>query len=426
VARTPRTGTALTHRMVLLFAGPPAATPGWAAPNTSMRGRVEPTLNGWAARLLGDARKVRCIVERLVGDGTGDEVLETIEVPLSELKLAPIDVVYGVDVSPRGAGASALEQRLLYHLRHRSGGVGDAARLRIRHTRPADAPFRDLFLADIIQQARALRRLLTGARALDATDLDLPERAATGTLDLAGLTTRVTNAETTLRSLHTAIVRQLKKGAEADAESLRSVILRCDGFGLTGAVPAVASGDEAGTRGRLAAQLALLLKDVESRLARGAALAAQAPTVDAADSPHALRRHLAERLDAVFGAGFVAMPGFTCDHAAELAAALGDSTAVQGGDPLAARYLVRARQTRARSAGAPECRNARRRGAGHRRAAAPVGRAAAASGRRALGRPAARAGRGDSTRPAVAGAPDDGLVRDGAGGNRGAERAADR
>jgi hypothetical protein len=344
VGRTPRTGTALTHRMALLFTGPPAAPPGWGAPLTSMRARVEPILNGWAARLFGNPRKLRCVVERL---DDGDEVLETIEVPLSELKLAPIDVVYSVDASPRGAGASVLEQRLLYHLRHRAGGVGDAARLQVRQGRPPDAPPGDLFLSDVIQQARALRRLLTGARSLDATDLDLPERATSGTLDLAGLTTRVTNAETTLRSLRTAITRQLQKGPDADAESLRGVILRCDGFGLVGAVPAVASGDDAGARGALAAQLALLLKEVEARLARGVALAAQMPTVDAADSTQALRRHLAERLEVVFGAGFIAMPAFTCGNGAELSAALADSTAVQGGDSLAVvTWLERGKRAR--------------------------------------------------------------------------------
>ena len=80
----------------------------------------------------------------------------------------------------------------MYHVRQRPGGVGDAARLRLRSARPAGAAASELFLADAIEQARALRRLFGGARPLDAVDLDLPERAAAGTLDLAGLEARVT------------------------------------------------------------------------------------------------------------------------------------------------------------------------------------------------------------------------------------------
>ena len=51
-------------------------------------------LNSWAAKLLGNPKKVRCTVEMLDGDGA---VLETHKVLLSDLKLAPLDVVYGVE-----------------------------------------------------------------------------------------------------------------------------------------------------------------------------------------------------------------------------------------------------------------------------------------------------------------------------------------
>src|SRR4029453_15421149 len=65
VARTPRSGIALTHRLLLLLSGEPAATTGWAATSTSVRATAEPVLNAWAAKLLGDPRKVRCVIERL-------------------------------------------------------------------------------------------------------------------------------------------------------------------------------------------------------------------------------------------------------------------------------------------------------------------------------------------------------------------------
>ena len=148
-----------------------------------------------------DPRTIRCVVERLdeAGETTG-----TIELPLAELDLAPLDVVFSVEASPRAGQASALEERLLYHVRQRPGGAGDAARLRIRSARPGDAP-NELFLADAIEQARALRRLFGGARPLDAVDLDLPERAAGGTLDVGSLEARLLEAETGLSELGDAI-----------------------------------------------------------------------------------------------------------------------------------------------------------------------------------------------------------------------------
>ena len=54
---TPRTGTAVTHRVAMLFAAEPGPTPpGWAA--TSPRAAADPVLAAWAGRLLGPATGV--------------------------------------------------------------------------------------------------------------------------------------------------------------------------------------------------------------------------------------------------------------------------------------------------------------------------------------------------------------------------------
>ena len=71
VARMPRSGIALTHRLLMLWSGTAQRDHrlGCRA-STSARATAEPMLNAWAARLLGDPRKVRCTVERL-DDATG-------------------------------------------------------------------------------------------------------------------------------------------------------------------------------------------------------------------------------------------------------------------------------------------------------------------------------------------------------------------
>lgn len=57
VAHPTRSGTALTHRLLLLFSGAPVVNPGWPATASSRRASAEPMLNAWASKLLGNAGK---------------------------------------------------------------------------------------------------------------------------------------------------------------------------------------------------------------------------------------------------------------------------------------------------------------------------------------------------------------------------------
>ena len=92
-----------------------------------------------------------------------------------------------------------------------------------------------------------------------------------------------------------------------------------------------------------AAQARTVLAAVGGRLEEGARLRGLS---DAADAP----RRLDERMRAVFGPAFLALPRFSCppEQASELGAALDGSTDLQGGDPLAvSTWLVRAQRVRA-------------------------------------------------------------------------------
>ena len=119
VVRTPRTGIALTHRLVTLFSGDPALSPEWAVPAIPFRADAEPYLNAWAAKLLGHPAKVRCVIERLE-PGTGN-VLESKEIRLDELGLAPLDFLYAVEGGQDGQQAE-IEQRMLYAVMRRPDG----------------------------------------------------------------------------------------------------------------------------------------------------------------------------------------------------------------------------------------------------------------------------------------------------------------
>ncbi len=343
VTRTPRSGIALTHRLLVLLSGEPGATTGWVAADRSPRATAEPVLNAWAARLLGDPRQVRCTLEQLDED-TG-AVVETRTLALSELRLAPLDVVYGVEAVPRAGQVSDLEQYVLYHAEHRVEGLPASARLHLQHARPADLAPDQLTLLDVLEQARAARRLFASARPADPEDLTPPERATSGTLDVAQLEARVGQAEKALQSAHKALDAVIKRGPTADAESLRSALIELAGFGLASAIPAVAAGDDATARAGLLMQATAVLKESIGRIDQIVALS----TEPAASDPRQRAAQGRERLRAVFGSTFVAMPLFTCGHAEELSAALAASTQAQGGDALAAHTWF-ARSERVRDA----------------------------------------------------------------------------
>ncbi len=126
VVRTPRTGIALTHRVVSLFSGEPQLPTHWSA--ISPRAKAEPHLNAWAARLLPNPAKVRCLVDQL--DAVTGNVLETKEIRLNQLDLPPLDYVYALAGGKSGQQAE-IEQRLLLEIMRRPEGFPAGSLLRI-------------------------------------------------------------------------------------------------------------------------------------------------------------------------------------------------------------------------------------------------------------------------------------------------------
>jgi hypothetical protein len=363
VVRTPRSGTGLTHRLLLLFSGTAPATPGWLNWNSAVRSAVEPMLNFWAFRQFGDGNRVRCTVEHF--DPANDQVLQTAHFPLAALAVAPLDVVYGVDVADSKGALSEIEQWVLYHAQ-RSGVFPADATLRLQHARPADLTANEITLFEVLEQARALRRLFGLARGAAPEDLAPPHSAADGTVDLANLETRAVRAENNLNTAHSGLQALTVGSAAPTAEALRTALLKLGALGVGPATPSVATGDGAQVVASLRGQARALLRESAARLARGAALRAQPAESD----PTGQRSRLLERIRAVLGEDFAVQPRFTVGsaRATEFAAALSASTAVQGGDPLEAQgWLIRSARVRDPAARLLHClRSAEVLGAGER------------------------------------------------------------
>jgi hypothetical protein len=156
VVRTPRSGTAVTHRLLIL-ADAPAST-GWPTDATQVRAKVEPALEAWAASVLGPANRVRLRVQR------GDTIED---LNLSSLKLSALDVLAMQD-----ADIEALFDGELITARDT--------------TWPANT----LTLDEFFELARSVRELVDGARALDARDLALPDPSGDPRIDTADLAAR--------------------------------------------------------------------------------------------------------------------------------------------------------------------------------------------------------------------------------------------
>jgi hypothetical protein len=330
VVRTPRTGVALTHRVVTLFSGDAQLPPHWSVTRNSFRADAEPHLNAWAARMLPNPANVRCLIERL--DPATERVLETKEVRLDQLGLAPLDYVYAIEGGKSGQQAE-IEQRILYAIARQRDGFAPGSLLRVNPIRKPEWKIDELSYGEFGELLRTARKLLTSGRALDDDDLNPPDRTTDFSADVSKLTERASRAEESVRQTSRDFQTQLSTPETASLEMLRELILRSAAFGVAGAVPLSVAGDFLPDRQVLLTQAGSIRKELEQRVVYldDLAIRFNAATARVEDR----HKHALARLQLVFGKAFIVLPLFKATNVEELERALADSEKVQGGDPLA-------------------------------------------------------------------------------------------
>jgi hypothetical protein len=329
VARTPRTGIALTHRVVTLFSGDPQLPPAWARRPNPFRANAEPHLNAWAAKLLGNPANVRCAVERL--DPATGKVLETKEIRLNKLRLTPLDFIYALEGGEREQQAE-IEQRILYAIMREPGGFAPGSLLRVNPGRKPGWKASELGYGEFNELLRTARKLIAGTRGIDADDLNPPERSANPGVDVVELEKRAAGAARSLRQTTNDLQQQLAAPETANPEALRELIARSAGFGVAGAVPLSAGGDALAERQVLLIQAGSIQKELAQRVEQLKAFGTGLNPVTAASEER--RGHAVAQLRIIFGKAFVVLARFTPANSAELERALADSAKVQGGDPI--------------------------------------------------------------------------------------------
>lgn len=346
VTRTRRSGVAQTHRLLVLFGDKPPATPKWAATPLQFRARAEPRLNAWAADLLGDPARVRGRAEYLhAATRLPIATRPPVTIGLDELGLSPLDFIYMAQ-GDRRAQQGELEQRLRYHALRRAGLSASEADVRLSFDRdpawgpPSRGASAPLGIAEFLEVARAVRMLVAGARHADARDLALPGAVADG-IDAGELRRRADAARAALEETCTRLEGAVKAlaaadpraGGVVDLERVRDALLRAAAFGIAGAVPRFASGDDEPGRDSLKAQAQAAAIEGRQRLT------AVAAAIGAAD-PLAALRH-------AFGDDFRVLPQIVAPNRAEVASTLAASATLQDDNPLqAVAWLQRSARVR--------------------------------------------------------------------------------
>jgi len=304
VTRTPRTGLAVTHRVVALFnvAAAPASPP-------SPRALAEPTLNTWAGRLLGNFKNIRFAVERLDANGA---VVKSLDMRFTELAIQPIDAVYLAPARP-GDPMPEIDARALAAGATKHGALVPGETLRLNRQRNATWLPAEIGLDELAELAVRARQLFAGVRSLDARDLVGLQGAFDTRVDAVEFDARAKAAQKALARATAALVSKLKTPATGDMTPVRKAIIVLSRFGIPGSAPLVLA-----TADAMLAQAVAVTKEAQRRVER--AQSAATPL---------------DMLRAVFGEGFLALPRFTMADATELTKSLAASTTLQAGDPLA-------------------------------------------------------------------------------------------
>lgn len=321
--RTPRTGTNHTHRISVVFHAPPTPSTPFPWGITTPRAQAEPVLNAWVAQLLGpQAEEATCTVTYTDSSGA-----HTRPVSIKTLGLAPVDLVYMLD-GELGGNDSEIEQRIVSYVQTQTPSAKGIS-LEFASSTGGTPPQ----LAEVLEVARTIRRLITGARALEPRDVLLPEQAVVdGTLPVdQSLVDRATTVRKTFGDAVQTLSDLVPKEQDAplsNPQAVRQALRGLAAYGLRGAIPIIPPHliEKPDTAlKQLHVQARAVLSEAQTRQTRAQA----APT-----SIQTTAQALAV-LKEIFGADFQVLPAFAPTNGKDLNQTFGKSTAWQGGDPLA-------------------------------------------------------------------------------------------
>jgi hypothetical protein len=315
--RTPRSGTSYTQRVLVLL-GRDQAPVAWSAIPMDPRGAVDPRLNAWIGRLVGDPARVRVAATVTTGNA-GHEV----SVALPQIGLTPLALVVASQ-TPAG-DRSELEQRIVARAAAQANAGPDAT-IALLPRPPAGSGPEILGLGALVALLRRIYVLVTQSRPATAADLSLPHDAADTGLDDAQLRGRAD-------ALATAFGEALDKiehASAANAAAMRAALATAAAFGVRAALPAMpVDGDSE--------IVSLAARKQDATAAMRTAARAERALRDAAPgaTPRARVAQQTARIRALVGQDFPVLPLVTAGNKTALRTAAAARDELLAGDSLA-------------------------------------------------------------------------------------------
>ena len=316
--RTPRTGTSFTHR-VLVLVGDETLPQAWSAIPLDARARVEPRLNAWIARLVGDPKRVK--VAATVSTST-----QKLSLTLDQLGLSPLSLVMASQAAGKDS-PSELEERLIHRFATMVNAPKPNSELTLLDDPPAGSKPTVLGLAAFRALAYWIYVLITEQRSANANDLALPQDPQNDGLDHAQLGSRADG----LVASYNAAIGTLDAAIAAPttaAQALRDALFGAAAFGARSAVPGpppLGSATDS-DRDDLLAQARAVATEMRAAAARERDLVASFGNPPAADAETRVRHHTS-RIRALVGEHFPVLPRFNVPGA--VAAELSTSNAAR-------------------------------------------------------------------------------------------------
>jgi hypothetical protein len=276
VIETPRSGMAVTHRVLVGISGDAA---GLAA--ASPRARLEPQLNAWIGRIIGPLAAIRCAAKyRFTEDDAAAE--DAFPVTLDQLGLEPIDLVFAADDN----GPGELEARIDAAARPDFDAAHSQARVDGVEIAFFDAPPAGIRRAgELLPVLAQLRRLIASARGATRRDLAAPKDLHSlsdeviDNIDRGELTLRVLGRSSedaealnaaSLWDAFAAARDALAPDEAADVDTWKQRLSTAALFAVTEAVPALPA-ESGGTLDALRAQAARVRELMQTRFAEASA-----------------------------------------------------------------------------------------------------------------------------------------------------------
>ena len=271
VITTPRSGTALTHRVLLAAE---AGVNGWLPSGSATpRASADPMLESWVAERLGSPSQYAAVVT-FTGDD-GQPIGKPLEVRLEQLGLAALDAV-AMSEPPEVGQLCELERRVLDFAlspAQRPSRVPLSATAAIADRTTHDSASSRIFIRDLTTVAAAIGDLFAVCRVAAPHELDGSIPLGGDAYDVGDLSDRLAALVTVVEDAAKKISNDVKnkRDDQVDLESLTGH-LRAASWVLSSALPEVADPAAERARGTLVGQARGILAELERREALAAGM----------------------------------------------------------------------------------------------------------------------------------------------------------